>query len=206
MANSSRPRSSKNPYVSPIKTFVVSALTAGLLFGVQGAYAQSGAAANHSPAKERSKSFAIPRSMEMEHEELHSDLAQLTKAGGRTGEAAKAVAGVLDSHFAKENEYALPSLGLLIPLSQGKFQCSMTEVLKLTEKLEADMPSMLSEHKDIAAALKKLEDAATAENKPAGVRFAKHLAAHAQTEEEITYPTAILVGLYVKSKATQCAR
>jgi len=75
-----------------------------------------------------------------------------------------------------------------------------------TEKLEADMPAMLSEHKDIAAALKKLKDAATAENKPAGVRFAEHLAAHAQTEEEITYPTALLIGLYVKSKATQCAR
>jgi len=144
--------------------------------------------------------------MEIEHEELHSNLAQLTKAGGQTGEAAKAVAAVLDNHFAKENEFALPPLGLLIPLSQGKFQCDMTEVLKLTEKLEADMPTMLSEHKDIAAALKKLKDAATAENKPAGVRFAEHLAAHAQTEEEITYPTALLIGLYVKSKATQCAR
>jgi hypothetical protein len=192
--------------MSPIKTLVVSALAAALLFGAQGAYAQSGAVAHPSPAKEKSKSFAIPRPMEMEHEELHSDLAQLTKAGGQTGEAAKAVAAVLDNHFAKENEFALPPLGLLIPLSQGKFQCSMTEVLKLTEKLEADMPTMLSEHKDIAAALKKLKDAATAENKPAGVRFAEHLAAHAQTEEEITYPTALLIGLYVKSKATQCAR
>jgi hypothetical protein len=54
--------------------------------------------------------------------------------------------------------------------------------------------------------LKKLKDAATAEKKSAGVEFAEHLAAHAQTEEEITYPTALLIGLYVKSKATQCAR
>ena len=192
--------------MSPIKTLVVSALAAALLFGVQGAYAQSGAVAHPSPATEKSKSFAIPKPMEMEHEELHSDLTQLTKAGGQTGEAAKAVAAVLDNHFAKENEFALPPLGLLIPLSQGKFQCSMTEVLKLTEKLDADMPAMLSEHKDIAATLKKLKDAATAENKPAGVRFAEHLAAHAQTEEEITYPTALLIGLYVKNKATQCAR
>jgi hypothetical protein len=176
-----------------IKTLVVPALAAGLLFGMQGAHAQSGA-------------VAIPRSMEIEHQELHSALAQLTKEGGRTGEAANAVASVLDKHFARENEYALPPLGLLVPLSQGKFQCSMTEVLKLTEKLEVAMPTMLSEHKEIAAALKKLTEAATAENKPAGVRFAEHLTAHAQTEEEITYPTALLVGLYVKSKAEQCAR
>jgi len=82
----------------------------------------------------------------------------------------------------------------------------MTEVLKMTDKLEADMPAMLSEHKDITAALKKLKDAAKAENKPAGVQCTDHLSAHAQTEEEITYPTALLIGLYVKSKATQCPR
>ena len=76
----------------------------------------------------------------------------------------------------------------------------------MTDKLEAEMPTMLSEHKDIAAALKKLKDAATAENKPAGLHFAELLAAHAQTEEEITYPTALLIGRYVKSKATECAR
>jgi len=77
---------------------------------------------------------------------------------------------------------------------------------EMTDKLEAEMPTMLSEHKEIAAALKNLKDAATAENKPAGVQFAEHLAAHAQTEEEITYPTALLIGRYVKSKATECAR
>ena len=126
--------------------------------------------------------------------------------GGRTGEAAKSVANVLEPHFANENAYALPPLGLLVPLSQGKFECNMTEVLKMTDKLEAAMATMLSEHKDIEAALKKLKDAATAEKKPAGVQFAEHLAAHAQTEEEITYPTALLIGLYVKSKATQCGR
>ena len=83
---------------------------AALLFGVQLAYAQSGAVAHPSPAKENSKSFAIPRPMEIEHEELHSNLAQLSKAGGRTGEAANAVAAVLDHHFAKRtNMPCLPS-------------------------------------------------------------------------------------------------
>jgi hypothetical protein len=67
------------------------------------------------------------------------------------------------------------------------------------------MPTMLAEHEDITDALKRLKEAAMTENKPAGVQFAEHLAAHAQTEEEITYPTALLIGLYVKSKAAECA-
>ena len=189
-----------------IKTLAVSTLAAGLLFGAHWAYAQSGAAVRQPPAKKDNMTFDIPKPMKVEHDELHSNLARLAKAGGRTGEAAKSVAKVLDPHFANENAYALPPFGLLVPLSQGKFECNMTKVLKMTDKLEAEMPTMLSEHKNIEAALKQLKDAATAEKKPAGVQFAEHLAAHAQTEEEITYPTALLIGLYVKSKATQCAR
>ena len=187
------------------KTLAISTVAAGLLFGMQSAYAQSGAALRQPPAK-KDMTFDVPKSMEAEHDELHSNLARLTKAGGRTGEAAKSVAKVLDPHFSNENAYALPPLGLLAPLSRGKFECNMTDVLKMTDKLEAEMPTMLSEHKEIAAALKNLKDAAMAENKPAGVQFAEHLAAHAQTEEEITYPTALLIGRYVKSKATECAR
>jgi hypothetical protein len=104
--------------------------------------------------------FEIPKPMKIEHDELHTDLVKATKAGGKTAEAAKEVAKVLHSHFVKEEEYALPPLGLLVALSEGKFETSMAEVLKMTDKLEAELPTMLSEHKDIVAALKKLIDAA----------------------------------------------
>jgi hypothetical protein len=137
--------------------------------------------------------------MEIEHEELHAALVRLTRAGGRTGEAAKAVANVLHAHFVKENEYALPPLGLLVPLSQGKFDPAMADVLKLTDKLAADMPAMLSEHRNIVATLKALTEAATAEDKPVGVQFASMLAAHAEMEEQVIYPTALLIGRYVRS-------
>lgn len=146
--------------------------------------------------------FDIPQAMKTEHDELHAALVRLTRAGGRTGEAAKAVAKVLHSHFVKENEYALPPLILLGPLSQGKFDPAMADVLALTDKLAAEMPAMLSEHADIVAVLKGLTEAATAENKPEGVQFASMLTAHAQMEEQVTYPTALLIGRYVKSKVS----
>lgn len=147
--------------------------------------------------------LSIPGSLQVEHEELHSELARLTKAGGRTGEAAQKLAEVLHPHFQKENEYALPPLGLLVPLAEGRFDPSMAAVLRLTDRLQADMPTMLSEHKGILAALARLKEASAAEDNPAGVRFAEHLAAHAQMEEQVTYPTALLIGLYVRSKSDQ---
>jgi hypothetical protein len=144
--------------------------------------------------------FEIPKPLKIEHDELHADLVKATKAGGQTGEAAKAVAEALHNHFVKEEEYALPPLGLVTALSEGKFEPGMAEVLKMTDRLEAELPTMLSEHKQIVAALKRLIEAANAENKPDIVHFAEKLMLHAQTEEEVSYPTALLVGRYVKSK------
>jgi hypothetical protein len=76
----------------------------------------------------------------------------------------------------------------------------------MTDKLRAGMPTMLAEHKDIEAAVFELKTAATSENKIEGIRFADELAAHAKTEEQVTYPAALLIGLYVKGKAVQCPR
>jgi hypothetical protein len=93
-----------------------------------------------------------------------------------------------------------------MPLSEGKFDCSMTAVLSMTDRLQADMSNMLAEHKEIRAATSQLRDAASSEKKSEGVKFADQLAAHAETEEQITYPAALLIGLFVKQKATQCPR
>ena len=146
--------------------------------------------------------FEIPKAMKIEHDELHADLVKATKAAGKTGEAAKAVAKVLHAHFVKEEEYALPPLGLLAPLSRGKVEPSMAAVLKLTDRLEAELPTMLSEHKDILAALKNLVAAASAENNPDIVDFAERLMLHAETEEQVAYPAALLVGRYLKLALT----
>jgi hypothetical protein len=48
--------------------------------------------------------------------------------------------------------------------------------------------------------LSKLIEAARTENKPDVVHFAEKLMLHAQTEEQVAYPTALLIGRYVKTK------
>lgn len=144
--------------------------------------------------------FEIPKPLKIEHDELHADLDKAISAGGQTGEAAKAVAKVLHNHFVKEEEYALPPLGLLVLLSQGKFEAEMADVLKMTDKLETELPTMLAEHEEIVGALTKLIEAAKSENKPDVAHFAEKLMLHAQTEEQVSYPTALLIGQYVRMK------
>jgi len=86
--------------------------------------------------------FEIPPSLKAEHEELHGELARATKAGGRTGEAAKPVAKLMHPHFIKEEEYALPPLGLLTALSHGQIESGMAEVTKMTDSLPPRLPML----------------------------------------------------------------
>lgn len=142
--------------------------------------------------------FVIPRPLKLEHEELHEQLRKATKESGSVGEAAKAVAKLMHPHFVKEEEYALPPLGLLPLLVKGKVTSDMADVLAMTDKLKAELEEMLAEHKNIVAALKNLTEVANREKKPQYAEFADKLILHAQTEEDVSYPTAILIGEYVK--------
>jgi hypothetical protein len=140
----------------------------------------------------------IPSAMKSEHDELHADLVKATSSGGETAEAARAVARVLHGHFVGEEEFAMPPLGLLQRLAQGEFSPEMAEVLPMTDRLEAELPKMLAEHASITAALDVLSAAARREQKPEIEAFARRLKVHAATEEQVSYPTSILIGRYVK--------
>ena len=140
----------------------------------------------------------IPTPLKLEHKDLHAELVRATKAGGKTAAAAKAVAKVLHPHFVKEEEFALPPIGLLSQLGRGKVDRKMRSVLGMTDRLKAELPEMLREHKAIVSALKKLIAAAKKEKKPVHARFAEKLMLHAKTEEDVLYPAAILIGDYLR--------
>lgn len=144
--------------------------------------------------------FKIPQPLKLEHEELHLELVRATKVSGRIGQAAKIVAELLHPHFVKEEEYAIPPLGLLPDLAEGRVNPEMEQVFRMTDTLKMELPHMLEEHKTIIAALNVLADAAREEEKMEFVHFAEKLKLHAQTEEQILYPAAILIGEYLKLK------
>jgi len=147
--------------------------------------------------------FKIPTSLQLEHEELHAELAKAMAVPGKLGEAAQNVARVLGPHFNKEEEYALPPLGLLPLLAGDKIRPEMREVLPMTDRLKADLHHMLEEHKAIVAALKLLIEEARKARMPEYTHFAEKLTLHAQNEEEVLYPAALLVGEYIKLKLTK---
>ena len=142
----------------------------------------------------------IPESLNAEHEELHAELVALTKARGKVGEAARDVAALLHPHFVKEEQYALPALGLLVTIAEGEVTSEMRAVLAMTDRLKKDLPQMLGEHRKIVDALDQLATAARAESRTDAERFAEKLRLHAATEEQVLYPAALLVGEHVRAR------
>jgi len=147
--------------------------------------------------------FQIPSPLKIEHDELHEELLAATKLGAKTGPAAQRVATLLHAHFVSEEEFALPPLALLRPLASGHVSPDMRTVITLTDRLKAELPRMLDEHKAIVAALEELRIAAEAEGHPDAVRFAEKLTLHAQNEEEVLYPAALLVGEVLKLRLSR---
>ena len=155
----------------------------------------------HSEPHRHDSKIQIPQAMRLEHMEIHDGLVRATKTPGQVGEAARKLAAVLDPHFVREEQIALPPLGLLAPLSRGEFTPEMREVLPMTDALRAELPRMLSEHKAIRAATVRLGEVAKAAGDATVERLAETLKVHAQSEEEVFYPAALLVGDVVRARS-----
>ncbi len=145
----------------------------------------------------------IPQSIQVEHNEIHAALVEATKEPGPVGQAATQLAAVLHPHFVREEEIALPPLGVLAALVANDAipDAVQSEVLAMTDALKAELPRMLQEHTHIREAVGKLRDAARAEQSPRFEQLAEQLALHARTEEEVLYPAAVLVGEILRARS-----
>ncbi|HET7366094.1 MAG TPA: hemerythrin domain-containing protein [Burkholderiales bacterium] len=138
--------------------------------------------------------FEIPAPLREEHDELHAELEEATRAPGAVGEAAREVARLMHPHFMREEEFALPPLGLLAGVVRGARRAEMREAIAMARRLKAELPAMFAEHRQIVAALAKLRAAARDARLPQYERFAHALVRHAETEELVLYPAAVLLG------------
>jgi hypothetical protein len=139
-----------------------------------------------------------PTPLTTEHQSLMSGLNQARHLGGQVGKAADRVARLMQSHIAREEEFALPPLGLLQKLADDRCEPPMMDAVTLAERLEKELPNLLAEHRMIIAALEELMAAATKEGHLQMAGFAEKMMLHTREEELVTYPAAILVGKYVK--------
>lgn len=144
----------------------------------------------------------VPSSIKKEHEYLLGKIHEITLFKDSTGHTAIKTESLMQHHFKEEEDFVLPPLGLLPLLASGKLPEQSKEVILLTEKLKSQLNHISAEHQLIKAFMGELLQAAAKENHPEIIEFEKELHKHATTEEEVFFPTAILIGDYLKLKST----
>lgn len=155
-------------------------------------------AAQEPSDRSRGGGFATPPPLIAEHRQLRDDVARATADRGAVGDAAKAVERLLTPHLQHEDDVALVPLGLVPALAEGLPPPDAVRALALVEQIEGELPRLLTEHRALLEAAKRLQDTATRESKPEYVGLADRLRLHAIVADQVLYPTTMLVGRYLK--------
>ena len=136
-----------------------------------------------------------PSTLEKEHEAIWKLLMELQRLSGKTGSLAEKLADDLKLHIDKEENLALPLLGILPDLVNGKLSgAAAMRASQIHQRLEKEYPGMLHGHKELYKILERLKKIGEEEGHLTAIRFAEVLEKHSQEEEEVFYPAAILAG------------
>ena len=87
-------------------------------------------------------------------------------------------------------------------LASGKLPVQGEEVIQLSEKLKSNLSHLSVEHQLIKAYVDELKQVAAKKDLLEIIEFEKELQKHANTEEEIFFPAAVLIGEFLKLKST----
>jgi len=144
-------------------------------------------------------SFHAPPALRAEHADLHRVLARAARETGEIGAVARGMVGVMHRHFLTEEQEVMPSLSLLAQLVRGRVPREAAEALTQADRLQAQVPELIEEHRHLETELGRLVMAAQREGKPEYADFARRLRLHVQVEEEVLYPAALLIAEYLKA-------
>ena len=142
----------------------------------------------------------IPQSIRLQHQEDEATLAELSRKPAPVGPAAKAALDLVKRHHQREAEYILPPLTLLPQLADGKVTPDMKWAIEMADQLKANREQIFQEHAQITDAMNALLQAAERAHNTAAAEFARGAVADSLADMEISEPTTILIGEYLRSK------
>ncbi len=147
----------------------------------------------------KSKSHAITHAaLRLAHDEMRAELVRATMEPGPIGEAAMRVADLCLPHFETEERIVFPAFALLEDLALGAVRPEMAEFLPLISAFSAQREAMAHQHHLILSAVAQLRQAAHREEIREYAEFAYGLTVHEKIEDEVIFPTLILIGRNIR--------
>jgi len=144
--------------------------------------------------------FHIPEALRLGHDEIRAELVRASIEPGPIGGAAKRLARLCLPHFEQEEKAVFPVFGLLKDLARGDVRPEMGAMLPLISRFSAWYDTLDNHHQSIVSAVGELLDAAHKEENREIADFAYNLRVHERIEDEVIYPTVMLIGNYVRER------
>jgi hypothetical protein len=144
----------------------------------------------------------VPQSIRLEHAAIVERLTKEAAKGGVSAAIAQRALVLIKAHFAKEEEFVLPPLGLLDQLSAGGQPTDSVKsaAIDMIERAKASKDSLQEDEVQITSIMNDLVQAATRADETDLAAFASNVAAHNLGEIEVLEPATILIGDYLRSK------
>lgn len=151
------------------------------------------------PAAEPQSALGTPRSVQLQHDQIVSRLEGIAKRGGPTGLAAGKAAAFLKAHYAKEEEFVLPPLGLLSTILKNPSPADLDLAVAMAERTRAALNQLHDDHVQITTMMNDLIEAGRREHDENLVLLARRVAAQSLNDIEVAQPATILIGEYIRA-------
>ena len=151
-----------------------------------------------SPA--RAQAHDIPQAVRLDHQQTLQQLTAIAKRHSRTGDIARKALVVFKEHIRREEEYILPPLTLAPAIADGHVTPDMRWAIAMVDRIKADREAIFTEHTVITEWMNELAAAAERAHERDALDFARSAVADSLYDTEVTEPTAIVIGEYLRAK------
>jgi hypothetical protein len=154
------------------------------------------------PASAQTNHLMVPQSIRFEHNAIIERLTMETAKPGGGAAVAERLLVLVKAHFAKEEEFVFPPLGLLDQIEAGEMPSEAIgkAVIEMAARTRAAKGDLEQEHQQIFSMANELVQLATRASEPELRAFATDLAFHSLHEVEILQPTTLLISEYLQAE------
>jgi hypothetical protein len=142
----------------------------------------------------------IPGPVKEEYEALYWKLNEAARIRGEVGHAAMAAFRHVQSHYLKDQEFALPPLKLLPTVAANNVNGEIDNIETMCSRLKRNQPQLIAENNQIIEELSLLADVAAREQKPEYHDLARRFIQFLELEMDVLYPSVILIGEYIRAQ------
>jgi hypothetical protein len=117
--------------------------------------------------------------------------------------AAQKAVTFLKEHYAKEQQYVLPPLGLLPLIAKGEISKDMETAIAMADRTKSALSDFQNDHAKITELMNELITVGRKKKNDELVRLATRVAAQSLNDIEVNQPTTILIGDYLRQRLSR---